>query len=173
MNITLHNETENEGKVSRNMYRHEHRRGNVEKLLEVLPISKTQLIMLPYTGHPSIHYLDEVNLLKDIVIKIANEGNVHGIKFLENKRLSKSYFQYLSHNLLKRNHLKWALSAIESAIQIDERVAWFHGHKSEVLDRLGRTEEAIVTINKAIALEPNNPSHQHHLISLQNKLRLH
>ena len=35
MNITLHNETENEGKVSRNMYRHEHRRGNVEKLFYI------------------------------------------------------------------------------------------------------------------------------------------
>jgi hypothetical protein len=37
MNIKLFNETENQGKVSRNMYRHEHRRGNVEKRIDANP----------------------------------------------------------------------------------------------------------------------------------------
>lgn len=37
MNITLPLEKENNGQVSRNMYRHEHRRGNVEKQLEANP----------------------------------------------------------------------------------------------------------------------------------------
>ena len=146
---------------------------HVRKLLEVLPIDNTKLIRLPYTGHPSIQYLAEVGLIKDLVIKIANTGSAHGINFLENKRFSKSYFQYLSHHLLERNHVKWALSAIESAIQIDGKVAGFHLHKSRVLDRLGRVEEATATIKEAIALEPNNPRHQHHLSSLLNKRGQH
>jgi Flp pilus assembly protein TadD len=110
-----------------------------------------------------------VGLIKDLVIKIANENSVHGINFLENKKFSKSYFEGLSHNLLKKKHVNWSLSAIESAIQMDGKVAGFHRHKSGVLDRLGRAEEAMVTIKEAIKLEPNNPHHQHHLSNLLNK----
>jgi hypothetical protein len=64
MNITLHNETENEGKVSRNMYRHEHRRGNVEKLLEANPQyikDNLESIILGIMQYKTLKHFDESN----------------------------------------------------------------------------------------------------------------
>ena len=141
----------------------------VKKLLEVLPVENTKLIKLPYTGHPAIHYLAEVGLIKDVAIKIANECSVDGINFLENKRLSKSYFRFLSYSLLKKNHVKWALSAIDSAIQIDTKDAGLHRRRSIILDKLARFDEAIISIKEAIKLEPNSSPHLVNLSNLLNK----
>ena len=141
----------------------------VKKLLEILPFDNIQLIKLPFTGHPTALYLSEIGLIKDLVIKIANENSVEGVDFFQNKRHSKTYFDYLSHNLLKRNHNKWSLSAIESAIQIDGKVAVFHRNKSTVLDRLDRVDEAIAAIRVANALDPSNAHLQYLLSCLLNK----
>ena len=64
MNIKLRNETENDGKVSRNMYRHEHRRGNVEKLIEANPQyikDDLESIILGIMQYKTLKHFDESN----------------------------------------------------------------------------------------------------------------
>lgn len=141
----------------------------VIKLTEVIPYESLNLIKLPFTGYPSTHYLAEVGLIKDILINISNNDNVGKVDFFENRRLSKSYFQTMSKNLLKRNHIPSALSTIESAIKISGKVSEFHRHKSEILDRMGKTDAAISAIREAIQLEQNNKQYQNILKVLVDK----
>ena len=64
MNITLPNEQENNGKVSRNMYRHEHRRGNVEKSIDAKPQyikDDLETIILGMMQHKTLKHFDESN----------------------------------------------------------------------------------------------------------------
>jgi hypothetical protein len=64
MNITLPNEQENNGKVSRNMYRHEHRRGNVEKLIDAKPQyikDDLETIILGMMQYKTLKHFDESN----------------------------------------------------------------------------------------------------------------
>ena len=129
---------------------------HVSRLMQVISDKNLELIKLPFTGHPSAHYLAEVGLIKDVAIKIANENNVEGIDFLRSKKTSKSYLHSLSYNLAKRNKLKYALLAIDMAIKKDERIAEFYRLKSLILERMGQLEAAIAAINFAMSLEPNH-----------------
>jgi len=142
---------------------------HVRRLLDVLPISYTQLIKLPFTGHPSSHYLSEVGLIKNLVIQIANKGSLDDFNFFANKKLSKTYLYNFSQNLFKRSRLSWALSTINSSILIDGEVAVFHAHKSRVLEKMGSINEAIIFIKNAIMLDPDNPHNCHHLNFLMSK----
>ena len=141
----------------------------VRKLTNILPVDGTKLIKLPYAGHPAIHCLAEIGLIKSLLVNIVNEVGLEGMDFLSYKKTTKSYFQTLSINLLKKKHLKWALSAIESALKIDSKVAGFHSLKSGILDRMGKVNEAVISIKEAITLDPNNP----HFFGNLSNLLLH
>ena len=139
----------------------------VSKILDVIPSANTCLIRLPYAGHPTTHYLAQVGILKELAIKVANENSIDNIDFRGRKALSKSYLQCISYHLLRRNKLKSALFTIDSAIQIDQNIPAFHWHKSTVLAKLGRSKEAIDSINNALSLDPSNVKFQIHLSNLQ------
>jgi tetratricopeptide (TPR) repeat protein len=143
---------------------------HANKLINILPKDKTKFINLPYTGHPTTHYLSEVGIIKELLIKIAQDNNVDGIDLLARKKQSKYYLQNISINLFKKNHLNWSLSAIDSALKIDSKMASFYRHKSDILNKMRRVDDAIVCISEAIAIEPNNAHLLGHLsnIYLQN-----
>lgn len=142
---------------------------HIKKLLEIIPSDRVELIKLPFTGHPSIHYLYEVGLIKDLAIKLANDEISENINFFSNKKKSKSYLKHLSDRLLAKNKYRLALSIINSAIQIDGVNPDFYHHKSKILNNLGDLEGAVIAIEKAISLQPNDP---HRLFHLSNLLYL-
>jgi tetratricopeptide (TPR) repeat protein len=145
---------------------------HVKKLLDILPIQKINLIKLPYTGHPSINYLVEVGLHKDVLIKLSNEDSFDGINFFAKKNFSISYLGNLSDALIKKNHFKIALSIINSALKIDENIASTHQRKSGILDKMGLTHEAIECIKRSITLQPSSANNYYILSGLFLKLGL-
>lgn len=139
---------------------------HVRKILEVIPDGNIKLIKLPYSGHPSTFYLEDIGLLKELIIKIANGDDVDGINLSERKRFSQKYLRTLCEHLLIKNHPKWALSAIESAIRIVGKEAETLRLKSAVLERLGRVDEAIDSLKESLYLNPNKVYLFGHLSSL-------
>jgi tetratricopeptide (TPR) repeat protein len=134
---------------------------HVQRLLNLIPNLKT--IKLPYTGHPSTHYLAEVGLLKEIINRIAAQVGLTDIEYRKNRRQSKSYLNGLSTGLYKAGHLSWALAAIESALQIDPKAASYYIQKSRILEKMGDVKAAISTLREAILIDPENPSNQRFL----------
>jgi hypothetical protein len=142
----------------------------IRRLMNLLPMENVQLIILPYTGHPSTNFLFEVGLLKKIIVMIANKNSIEGINCLENKRASKSYWHTLSFHLLKKNHLILSLAAINSAIEIDAKNAAFHFHKGLVLEMLGMSYEAANALEIAASIEPNNDLYTNKYNFLSNQI---
>jgi Tfp pilus assembly protein PilF len=142
---------------------------HVRKIVKVIPEPNIFLVSIPFSGHPTSHYLSEVGLIKDILVSIAKHDSIDEFDFFKNKNLSKSYFHNLSINLLKKNHFKWALAAIDSAIRIDNKIAEYHAHKSIILERTGRIEEAVTNISQAIRLNPSHTYYQNNLSRFMSK----
>lgn len=129
----------------------------VEKLVNILPPNRTELVTLPYTGHPCTDYLSEVGLIKELLVKIAKEDSIQGIDFLAKKKLSKFYFEALSVCLFRKKHPKWALFAIDSALKIDSKFSRFHFQKSVLLDKIGKIDASVKSLKYAIYFDSGNP----------------
>jgi len=143
---------------------------HVLKLIECLPQNKTTLIELPYTGHPCTHFLNDVGLLKELVLRISAGKSTHAIDLMCDRRKSKSYLQNFVERLLLKNHYKWALAGIDAAAALGPLTGIGHRQKSIALEKLNRIEEAITSIKNAIQIEPTNPHSLYQLSSLMNKL---
>lgn len=142
----------------------------IQRLLPILPVNDTHLFKLPFSGHPSTYFLNEVGLIKTLAIQLAQKGHLDGIDFFEKKRQSKSYLFCLSQHLLRMNHPIWALSTIESALKLDQTVAIFYRQKCDVLIQMGQLKDAATALNQAICLDPENANYHYHLSELLDKL---
>jgi tetratricopeptide (TPR) repeat protein len=47
-----------------------------------------------------------------------------------------------------------ALVAIDRALALDEKVAFFHANRGYILQALGRGDDAIVSLHRAVRLDP-------------------
>ena len=141
----------------------------VQKLLNFLPLDKTQEIKLPFTGHPCVHYLSEIGLLKDLLVNIATHDSDLNTDLLRYKNKSKSYLYNISLHLFRKNHYTWSLSFVESALKIDAKMAVFHRHKGNVLEKLGLLADATVALKTAISFSPMDAHYLNGLAILLGK----
>ena len=142
----------------------------VKRLLEVLPPESTKVIKLPFSGHPSVHFLNEVGLLKDILTQLANVGHVDGIDFYKKKKNSSTYLLALSRELLKKKHARWALSVADFAVIINQNSTLIHFQRSAALEHFDRMDEAVAAVKRAMELAPENPHLKHRAGLLLRKL---
>jgi len=142
----------------------------IKKLLEVLPQNKCFIKRLPYTGHSTAHFLDEIGVIKTFLIKIALHNSFEEINFSVCRKKSKTYLMTLSDNLSKRKHLKLALDCINLAINIDNNNSLFFYKKALILDSLGMCKEAIHSLELAILINPEISYYVDKLHGIQKSL---
>lgn len=137
---------------------------HIQRISQLIDERRVGFIKLPFVGHPAVHYLSEVGVLKDFVLKIIFGEKIDIVDLIRRRRGSRSYLNCLAENLQRRKHFSAALSSINLAIQIDPNSSPLFRRKSSILESLGDIDSAIDAIKKAIAIDPLN-SHSHHFLA--------
>lgn len=142
-------------------------RFHVRRYAEILPVDRLTLYPVPYAGHPAAEMLNEGGVLKAVALGILDEGRPPGRRLIRDaRRRSERYLHLLSLHCWRRRKHAWALAAIDRAIALAPDRAALHGHRSAVLDSLGRPAEAIDAARQAAALSPREASRHAHLSRL-------
>jgi tetratricopeptide (TPR) repeat protein len=136
---------------------------HISRFLKIAPSNNIHLVALPFAGHPSSHYLNELGVIKDLPVKVGSENTLEGLDFFSKRLTSPSYLYGLSRHMLKTNKLRSSLLTIDAAIKINPKFAEFYRHKSEIMERLDKLQQCVECMREAIKLEPDNPNFQNRL----------
>jgi tetratricopeptide (TPR) repeat protein len=146
----------------------------VNHLKKLIPKENLFLIKIPYSGHPCVDFLDEVNVLKEVIPIISNSSDnlLFNFKFRLLRKYSSSYFRFIAEALISRGKYKSALYFINQAIalqnnfiigeHISSKVADFHHLKSIILSSLYFYDEALHFSAIAALCDPKNFKHPFH-----------
>jgi tetratricopeptide (TPR) repeat protein len=140
-------------------------RSHVEMLVKILPTENVELYKLPYVGHPAKNYLNEMKLINEI-IKECRKGTLRGLNLRKERNRSSRYLQNLSAALISSRKYNMSLSIIDRAIALNGSVVRSHITRSDVLKKLRRVDESIMSLNfalwlidSAIAIDGSNAVH--------------
>ena len=130
---------------------------HVKSISVLIPRKNLKSIELPYSGHPALHYLKELNLSKRIIEFAICNKSLDGIDFLGNRKKSRTYFRTILKTLIEKKHYMLAKLVVQAGKKIHGNYSWFSFYMCCALNNKGEEDAAISSINEAISLEPENP----------------
>lgn len=126
----------------------------IEHLTHLVSAENLVKVKIPFSGHPTSTYLQEVNLLEKLALQVFNKLSIENLKFKENKSKSKSYLHCLSNHLHRLGRLDGAIQVAKGAIALDDKNPHSKAHLSILLEKKGLLTEALAIIDLAINIDP-------------------
>lgn len=123
---------------------------HARRLAEVIMPEQLELIRLPNTSHPSIYFLNDVGMLKNLVFDIIAGVPFQTRKIMSLKQFSHSYLYLLSRKLFSRSKYSQALRVISSAITLYGNISSYYVLCSNTLERLGDAVGSIEMAREAL-----------------------
>lgn len=141
---------------------------------KIIPPNALKEIGIPYSGHPSSHYLRQTGIISKLTTEIIREGatsfSLRYIRSLKSK--ADIYLFYFSKACFERQKYLVSLSLISKAIEIHENPEYL-AHQAKIFERLGNLVEALTSANRAVLLKPENPHIQGYRDLIQSRLKIH
>ncbi|WP_137719764.1 tetratricopeptide repeat protein [Methylobacillus flagellatus] len=117
------------------------------------------LIKLPYSGHPSGHFLSEIGRLKTMVVDLFSGKSPDLAGMREGRRISAAYLSTLADVCVAKNKLRWATDLYKSAIALMPTAlaaARLHTQVSEIYTQLQQGETARLHALEAVKIAPSD-----------------
>lgn len=140
---------------------------HMDRLRLFIPPAQLVAQPIPWAGHPVDVFLSQVGLLKAVPSQVFARASLDGFSFREARARSTAYHVSLSLALAARSKDAAALELIDRAIGMNADVSGYHGHRSVLLERLGRVPEALASVRRALELDPGNADMVSYLEHLQ------
>lgn len=136
---------------------------HIARFKRLIAPDKLTLMGLPYAGHPSGHYLLQLDLLADVTLSALGEGRFPEITAVRRRRKGESttYLFNLAGHCLRRGHLRWALDINTRLRALQDHPA-YHMQACRIWEALGRIEEAVAAIDRALT-RPDDAFHQNYV----------
>ncbi|MEP2528018.1 MAG: hypothetical protein ABJH78_08560 [Lentilitoribacter sp.] len=147
---------------------------HVFRFQKLLNKGNVELIKCPHSEHHPAQYLEEIGVLRELILSIINQNSSWTqLDLFSGRRKSKRYFISVAKKLSKRGKLHLASSILDCALSLDSDYSDSLHQKSLILWKLNFLAEAIRLTKKAIGLSPSDAGYYHHLSVLLGKLKDH
>jgi tetratricopeptide (TPR) repeat protein len=124
---------------------------------EVLPqFSRALVLRVPYSGHPSNHFLSEIGFIAPFVRAVI-AGTAHPPLDRRQRVRSATYFQVVAALCAQRGKLRWADALIERSLALNARNMLAHRTLGQIRLHQRRWVDAAAALEAALALSPDDP----------------
>jgi tetratricopeptide (TPR) repeat protein len=121
-----------------------------------------KLVPLPYSGHPSGHFLSELGVVRRFVLSILNHGQpavpIGAIR--RRKGESKTYLRTLALTCAGRNKARWSIDLIDRAIALDPSDGLLRALSAQIRARAGHFKAALRAARDAVEAAPQVPDYK-------------
>lgn len=124
---------------------------------EVLPqFSRALVLRVPYSGHPSNHFLSEIGFIAPFVRAVI-AGKPHPPLDRRQRVRSATYHQVVAALCAQRGKLRWADALIERSLALNARNMLAHRTLGQIRLHQRRWIDATAALETALALSPDDP----------------
>jgi hypothetical protein len=123
---------------------------------EVLPqFGHAQVLRVPYSGHPSNHFLSEIGFIAPFVRAVIAGTEPPRVDRRLRTR-SATYFQVLAELCAQRAKPRWAETLIERSLALNAKNLLAQRTRARIQMLRGKWAEAVASLEQALAVSPND-----------------